>query len=143
GMLIANDVDKKRCYMLIHQTLKRFHTSNCVVICEDAARMPVLKGKDDVPLKFDRILCDVICSGDGTLRKNPEIWGKWTPQDGLGLHRMQLSIARRGAAMLKVGGRLVYSTCSMNPIEDEAVFDREMNLYGKPSDVPEPLRKMI
>ncbi|WKX92651.1 hypothetical protein Q1695_010577 [Nippostrongylus brasiliensis] len=178
GMLIANDVDKKRCYMLIHQTLKRFHTANCVVICEDAARMPVLKGKDDVPLKFDRVLCDVICSGDGTLRKNPEIWAKWTPQDGLGLHRMQLSIARRGALLLKTGGRMVYSTCSMNPIEDEAVvaqliresegslrlvdahpllpnlialrgvsswkvFDKEMKLYEKPSDVPEPLQKII
>uniref|UniRef100_A0A158P5R9 tRNA (cytosine(34)-C(5))-methyltransferase n=1 Tax=Angiostrongylus cantonensis TaxID=6313 RepID=A0A158P5R9_ANGCA len=178
GMLVANDIDKKRCYMLIHQTLKRFHTANCVVICEDAARMPTLKGKDDVHLKFDRILCDVICSGDGTLRKNPEIWLKWTPQDGLGLHRMQLSIARRGAELLKVGGHMVYSTCSMNPIEDEAVvaqlireskgalrlcdthpllpklvglrgvsvwkvFDRDMNFYEKPSDVPEPLRKMI
>ncbi|KAL6730738.1 hypothetical protein Aduo_001686 [Ancylostoma duodenale] len=178
GMLIANDVDKKRCYMLIHQTLKRFHTASCVVICEDAARMPVLKGKEDEPLKFDRILCDVICSGDGTLRKNPEIWAKWTPQDALGLHRMQFSIAQRGAMLLKVGGRLVYSTCSMNPIEDEAVvaqlirtsggslrlcdahpllpklkalrgvltwkvFDRDMNLYEKPEDVPEFLRKMI
>ncbi|EPB66806.1 NOL1/NOP2/sun family protein [Ancylostoma ceylanicum] len=178
GMLIANDVDKKRCYMLIHQTLKRFHTASCVVICEDAARMPVLKGKDDEPLKFDRILCDVICSGDGTLRKNPEIWAKWTPQDALGLHRMQFSIAQRGAMLLKVGGRMVYSTCSMNPIEDEAVvaqlirkcggslrlcdaypllpklkalrgvstwkvFDRDMNLYEKPEDVPEFLRKMI
>ncbi|KJH51572.1 NOL1/NOP2/sun family protein [Dictyocaulus viviparus] len=121
GMLVANDIDKKRCYMLIHQTLKRFHTTNCVVICEDAARMPVLKRKDDVHLKFDRILCDVICSGDGTLRKNPEIWSKWTPHDGLGLHRVQLSIARRGISLLKVGGRMVYSTCSMNPIEDEAV----------------------
>lgn len=178
GMLIANDVDKKRCYMLIHQTLKRFHTANCAVICEDAARLPVLKGKDDVPLKFNRILCDVICSGDGTLRKNPEIWGKWSPQDGLGLHRMQISIARRGATLLKVGGRLVYSTCSMNPIEDEAVvaqliresegtlrlvdthpllpklrglrgvstwkvFDRDMNHYGTPSEVPELSRRMI
>ncbi|KAK6729573.1 hypothetical protein RB195_006551 [Necator americanus] len=130
GMLIANDVDKKRCYMLIHQTLKRFHTACCAVICEDAARMPVLKGMNDEALKFDRILCDVICSGDGTLRKNPEIWMKWTPQDALGLHRMQLSIAQKGAMLLKVGGRMVYSTCSMNPIEDEAVVAQLIRTSG-------------
>lgn len=104
--MVANDLDKKRCYMLIHQTLKRFHTSNTVVTCEDAARLPEFKSKvyflyfslisfQDGRIMFDRILCDVICSGDGTLRKNPEIWNKWTPQDALGLHRMQLAIAKR------------------------------------------------
>ncbi|PIO69985.1 hypothetical protein TELCIR_08171 [Teladorsagia circumcincta] len=62
GMLIANDVDKKRCYMLIHQTLKRFHTSNCVVICEDAARMPVLKGK--LQNKIERKRSGAISSSD-------------------------------------------------------------------------------
>ncbi|CAI4225884.1 unnamed protein product [Auanema sp. JU1783] len=122
GLLIANDLDKKRCYMLIHQTLKRFHTTNCVITCEDAARLSDFKTDGDEALRFDRVLCDVICSGDGTLRKNPEIWKKWTPQDALGLHRMQLAIARRGIEKLKVGGQMVYSTCSMNPIEDEAVI---------------------
>lgn len=121
GMVIANDVDMKRCYMLIHHTLKRFRTAACAVTCEDAARFPEIVGADGGVVKFDRVLADVICSGDGTLRKNPEIWKKWTPQDGLGLHRMQIAIARKGAQQLKVGGRMVYSTCSMNPIEDEAV----------------------
>ncbi|VDO80140.1 unnamed protein product [Heligmosomoides polygyrus] len=62
GMLIANDVDKKRCYMLIHQTLKRFHTANCAVICEDAARLPVLKGKDEA------VVAQLIRESEGTLR---------------------------------------------------------------------------
>ncbi|KAF8368978.1 hypothetical protein PRIPAC_86807 [Pristionchus pacificus] len=121
GFIIANDVDKKRSYLLCHQVLKRMKSANCVVICEDGALMPNLKAADDSVLKFDRVLCEVICSGDGTLRKNPDIWPKWTPQEGLGLHKLQLSIARRSVQQLKVGGLLVYSTCSVNPMEDEAV----------------------
>ncbi|GMR50873.1 hypothetical protein PMAYCL1PPCAC_21068, partial [Pristionchus mayeri] len=121
GFIIANDVDKKRSYLLCHQVLKRMKSANCVVICEDGALMPNLKWTDNSVLKFDRVLCDVICSGDGTLRKNPDIWPKWSPQEGLGLHKLQLSIARRSVQQLKVGGLMVYSTCSMNPMEDEAV----------------------
>ena len=70
---------------------------------------------------YDRIICDVPCSGDGTLRKNPQIWSEWRPEFAMGLHGLQLRIAQRGAALLKVGGYMVYSTCSFNPVENEAV----------------------
>lgn len=70
---------------------------------------------------FDRILCDVPCSGDGTIRKAPDIWRRWTPGNGNGLHPLQLRIALHACQMLKIGGRLVYSTCTFNPVEDEAV----------------------
>ena len=43
--------------------------------------------KKQYQLLFDRILCDVPCSGDGTMRKNPGIWKHWSPMDGNGLHR--------------------------------------------------------
>lgn len=46
-------------------------------------------------------------SGDGTVRKNPDIWEKWSPQEGIGLHRLQLSIARRGVEQLAIGGQMV------------------------------------
>jgi 16S rRNA C967 or C1407 C5-methylase (RsmB/RsmF family) len=52
---------------------------------------------------FDRILCDVPCSGDGTLRKAPDAWVKWRPGMGLGLHHLQIAIAQRGIQLLKVG----------------------------------------
>lgn len=41
---------------------------------------------------FDRVLCDVPCSGDGTVRKTLNIWRQWTPASGMGLHFMQLQV---------------------------------------------------
>lgn len=48
---------------------------------------PSGKASEGRPLLFDRILCDVPCSGDGTMRKNLAIWKYWNPMDGNGLHR--------------------------------------------------------
>lgn len=72
-------------------------------------------------MKFDRILCDVPCSGDGTLRKNLGLWKNFNSHLGHGCHPLQLDILERAFKMLKKGGRLIYSTCSFNPIENEAV----------------------
>eukprot|EP01018_Ginkgo_biloba_P016651 Gb_17436 [translate_table: standard] len=149
GMIIANDVDVQRCNLLIHQT-KRMCSANLMVTNHEAQNFPrchhnkdsllrqaAQSGGEDctggieldggiqvankTELLFDRILCDVPCSGDGTIRKAPDIWRKWNAGIGNGVHRLQVQIAMRGVALLKVGGKLVYSTCSMNPVEDEAV----------------------
>ena len=87
GLLIANDSDLKRTHMLVHQSLNRVGSPNMMVTQHDAAIYPALRanGAGD-PLLFDRILADVPCSGDGTLRKNVAIWRNWTVADGLGLH---------------------------------------------------------
>lgn len=122
GLLVANDLDNTRCYLLVHQTLNRLPTSNCIVINHDASLLPAPLGNDGKPRLFDRILCDVICSGDGTLRKNPELWKNWTPTRALHIHKVQQNIARRCLELLEVGGLMAYSTCSLNPIEDEAVL---------------------
>ncbi|KRT82829.1 hypothetical protein AMK59_3058, partial [Oryctes borbonicus] len=127
GYVIANDVDNKRCYMLVHQA-KRLNSPCVAIINHDSAVLPNLSATladgSTEQVQFDRILCDVPCSGDGTLRKNPDIWMKWTPANGLNLHGIQSRIIRRGAELLAVGGRLVYSTCSLNPVENEAVIHR-------------------
>lgn len=139
GLLIANDVDYKRAHMLIHQ-MKRLGSPNLIVTNHDATVYPSIKlppglsaeGKS-LPnryLKFDRILADVPCSGDGTCRKNLEIWRNWKPGNGLGLHPTQVRILVRALQMLKVGGRVVYSTCSMNPVEDEAVLAAAIDRCG-------------
>uniref|UniRef100_A0A8C1XU79 tRNA (cytosine(34)-C(5))-methyltransferase n=1 Tax=Cyprinus carpio TaxID=7962 RepID=A0A8C1XU79_CYPCA len=124
GFVIANDVDNKRCYLLVHQA-KRLNSPCIMVVNHDASSIPRLHfdqdGKKDI-LFYDRILCDVPCSGDGTMRKNIDVWKKWTTSNSIHLHGLQIRIAVRGVEQLAVGGRMVYSTCSLNPIEDEAVI---------------------
>ncbi|KAK2117575.1 tRNA (cytosine(34)-C(5))-methyltransferase, partial [Saguinus oedipus] len=124
GFVIANDVDNKRCYLLVHQA-KRLSSPCIMVVNHDASSIPRLQmdvgGRKEI-LFYDRILCDVPCSGDGTMRKNIDVWKKWTTLNSLQLHGLQLRIATRGAEQLAEGGRMVYSTCSLNPIEDEAVI---------------------
>uniref|UniRef100_A0A1I8AL02 tRNA (cytosine(34)-C(5))-methyltransferase n=1 Tax=Steinernema glaseri TaxID=37863 RepID=A0A1I8AL02_9BILA len=144
GIVVANDADNSRCYLLVRQALKRMPAPSCVVINEDASVLPVMKDSSGNTLFFDRVLCDVICSGDGTFRKNIELWKSWTPQAGLGLHRLQVGIARRSLEILAVGGLMVYSTCSLNPIEDEAVlaellrhFDGTVELMDVSDKLPE------
>ncbi|OJJ50043.1 hypothetical protein ASPZODRAFT_157038 [Penicilliopsis zonata CBS 506.65] len=143
GLLIANDSDYKRAHMLIHQ-MKRLNSPNLIVTNHDATMYPSIKlpplSTEDKPqknqyLKFDRILADVPCSGDGTARKNSNVWKDWTPGNGLGLHATQVRILVRALQMLKVGGRVVYSTCSLNPIENEAVVSSAITRCGGTANV--------
>ncbi|RAL45797.1 hypothetical protein DM860_009661 [Cuscuta australis] len=162
GMVIANDVDVQRCNLLIHQT-KRMCTANLIVTNHEAQHFPscnlnrhraesseIPKGEDiDITqLLYDRVLCDVPCSGDGTLRKAPDIWRKWNAGNGNGLHGLQVQIAMRGMSLLKVGGRMIYSTCSMNPIENEAVVAEVLRRCGESvelvdvsGDLPQLIRR--
>ena len=73
---MANDTDSQRAYMLTHQA-RRLNSPSMFVTANDARFFPSLKIETEVGskkgfknMKFDRILCDVPCSGDGTLRKN-------------------------------------------------------------------------
>lgn len=134
GMLIANDMDYKRSHLLIHQ-LKRLSSPNMIVTNHDATLFPSLRLPSEDPkkhtyLKFDRILADVPCSGDGTLRKNVNLWKDWIPGNALGLHQTQVRILVRALQMLKPGGRVVYSTCSMNPVENESVVAAAIERCG-------------
>ncbi|KAH0794690.1 NOL1/NOP2/sun family protein [Histomonas meleagridis] len=115
GLLVANDVNINRCFTLTHN-LNRYNTYSTITTAYPAQYLPELG-------QFDRILCDVPCSGDGTLRKNPDAINKWSTSNGSSLHTLQRAILIRALQLLSIGGRLVYSTCSLNPIEDEAVIN--------------------
>ena len=72
---------------------------------------------------FDKVLVDAPCSGTGTLRRNPEIRWRLTPVDIVKLAEQQKQILKRASEMLKPGGRLVYSTCSVEREENEEVIE--------------------
>jgi multisite-specific tRNA:(cytosine-C5)-methyltransferase len=138
GLIIANDADYRRSQLLVHQ-VKRLNSPNFIVTNHDAGLYPSIQIPSDSGrpryLKFDRILADVPCTGDGTTRKNYTVWKEWTPANAIGLHPLQVRILVRALQMLKSGGRTVYSTCSLNPIEDEAVVAAAISQCGGPSKV--------
>jgi 16S rRNA (cytosine967-C5)-methyltransferase len=89
---------------------------NVHVVAADARRLPFLS-------KFDGMLADVPCSGTGTLGRNPEIKWRLKPEDLSDLQSRQIAILQSALAQLAVGGRLVYSTCSLEAEENEAVVE--------------------
>ncbi|CAJ1031156.1 putative 16S rRNA methyltransferase RsmB/F [Leishmania utingensis] len=118
GVVVANDVNVSRLDVLHHQTNRAAGAHLHVIITNaDATRFPLLPPAE----RFDRVLCDVMCSGDGTLRKSIDMWPRWDALQGANLHHSQILVLLRGMASCKSGGIVVYSTCSLNPVEDEAV----------------------
>lgn len=131
GCVVANDADTDRAYMLVHQC-RRLNSPFLVITTHKGQEFPKLTETENIVESsqlfprykkgfFDRVLADVPCTGDGTLRKSPHMWMKWLVGGGITLHPLQLSIAQRGFQLLKPGGCMVYSTCSMSPYENEAV----------------------
>jgi 16S rRNA (cytosine967-C5)-methyltransferase len=80
--------------------------------------------------KFDRILVDAPCSGTGTLSRHPEIRWRLGPEDLSDLHARQSLLLQNALPHLAPGGRLVYSTCSLEPEENEDVIDEALGALG-------------
>eukprot|EP01006_Ploeotia_vitrea_P025476 TRINITY_DN58337_c0_g1_i1.p1 TRINITY_DN58337_c0_g1~~TRINITY_DN58337_c0_g1_i1.p1 ORF type:complete len:728 (+),score=70.25 TRINITY_DN58337_c0_g1_i1:16-2199(+) len=124
GYVVANDVMFKRCQILVTQTVRLTElTPHLIVTNHDARFFPfsAAKSSDRRQHQYDRVLCDVVCTGDGTMRKAPDVWKTWRASNANSIHRMQVKILERCMRLVKPGGQIVYSTCSLNPIEDEAV----------------------
>ena len=94
--------------------------------------------------KIDRVLVDAPCSGLGTLRRNPDLKWRQSPQTVQELATLQSAILKSAARLLKPGGRLIYATCSLLPQENEAVaetFSAE-NPGFEPVDVGDVLTQL-
>jgi 16S rRNA (cytosine967-C5)-methyltransferase len=93
---------------------------NVHVVAADARHLPF-------SCAFDRILADVPCSGTGTLARNPEIKWRLKSEDLHDLQSRQVAILKSALAQLAIGGRLVYSTCSLEREENEAVVEAALD----------------
>ena len=119
GRLYAFDVADKRLAKL-KPRVARAGLSNVHPVCisgESDARVKRLAGK------LDRVLVDAPCSGLGTLRRNPDLKWRQTPESVAELSRKQADILAGAARLVKAGGCLVYATCSILPEENEQVVD--------------------
>jgi len=112
--VLATELHLHRARLL--QNLNRL--PNVQVVAADARHLPFSPS-----FTFDRILADVPCSGTGTLARNPEIKWRLKVEDLHDLQLRQLAILKSALAQLAIGGRLVYSTCSLEHEENEAVVE--------------------
>jgi NOL1/NOP2/sun family putative RNA methylase len=117
GVLVANDMDTHRLKAL-RSNLSRLGIVNTYISRMAAAKMAAI-----YPETFDRILLDPSCSGEGlfvTDEGQPEYWNKKALKHFSGL---QFGLLRQAFQMLKPGGRLVYSTCALNAVENDGVVE--------------------
>ena len=113
GLLVSNDPEPSRAQALAGN-LERMGVSNAVVTCALPGRLA-----DRWPERFDAILVDAPCSGEGMFRRDPASRDEWNPASPEGCARRQSEILEQAARMLRSGGRLVYSTCTFNAVENE------------------------
>ncbi len=99
------------------------HASRIQIVAADAQNLPL-------STQFDCVLADVPCSGTGTLARNPEIKWRLTLDDLAELARRQLAILRSALAQVAPGGRLIYSTCSLEKEENENVVEQALSESG-------------
>ncbi len=125
GRLYAFDVSEKRLAKL-KPRLARSGLSNVhpvQIAHENDAKIKRLAGK------IDRVLVDAPCSGLGTLRRNPDVKWRQTPQSLAELNLKQSAILVGAARLVKAGGRLVYATCSLLDEENEAIVTQFLSTH--------------
>jgi 16S rRNA (cytosine967-C5)-methyltransferase len=123
GMVVAGERHAHRLKAMREQ-FKRLHLSRVRLVELDAEK-PLPFGA-----RFDRILVDAPCSGTGTMARHPEIRWRLKPEQLAEFHALQCSLLANAIEMLAPGGRLVYSTCSMEPEENENVVDEILRARG-------------
>lgn len=113
GILVCNEIHPARAKIL-SENIERMGIANALVTNETPEKLA-----EHFPGYFDKILVDAPCSGEGMFRKHPEACREWSAENVEMCAQRQDGILDCAARMLKDGGRLVYSTCTFAPAEDE------------------------
>jgi 16S rRNA (cytosine967-C5)-methyltransferase len=139
GLIVATDVRGRRVDLLA-RTVRLSGARSVKIVQADAAALPLTAS-------FDWVLLDVPCSGLGTIRRDPDVKWRRTEADLPRLALTQGQLLSETSRVLRPGGRLVYSTCSSEPEENEDVIDRFIADSGfrpvRPRDLPSPVQPLI
>lgn len=139
GTLIANepsDARRESLMSVIRQYIPRDVRERVRVTGRDGARWGMHE-----PEAFDRILVDAPCSGERHLLERPSEMSEWSPRRSEGLAARQYALLCSALLALRGGGRLVYSTCALSPLENGDVVAKFLKKKGervRPVDLPLP-----
>ncbi len=131
GFLLCNEINPKRAKIL-SRNIERMGVANALVTGEHPQRLA-----EKYAAVFDRVLVDAPCSGEGMFRKEEAAVTDWSPETVQMCARRQAEILQSAAALLRPGGRLVYSTCTFSEEENEQTVRAFLQLH--PEFAPEPV----
>jgi len=123
GTLIANEVALKRVKMLVYN-IDRMNIMNTSIISTKGEWLSKIYDS-----YFDKILVDAPCSGLGIIQKKEEISNWWSQEIAERLGDLQLRLLIAAIKMVKTGGTVVYSTCTLTPEENEFIIDKALKKY--------------
>ena len=132
GFLLCNEINPKRAKIL-SRNIERMGVSNALVTNEHPQRLA-----EKYPGYFDRVLIDAPCSGEGMFRKEEAAVTDWSQETVEMCARRQAEILHSGAQLVRPGGRLVYSTCTFAPEENEQTIENFLQTH--PEFVLEPVQ---
>lgn len=146
GVLIANDMQEKRLWTL-NANLQRCGVTNAIIIKKVGQWY-----SRHMTGRFDRVLCDAPCTAQGTVRKDPTALHYSSDDNIQKMVRLQCDLLEAAIHACKVGGRVVYSTCTLTPEENEGVITWALNKFseqvsaldeGNLSDMSYELREIL
>lgn len=148
GEVISVDISRKRIKIL-EENLRRLSIKNVKLIEADAAEKNFLENSKPYSYAgyFDKILIDAPCSAFGTISKNPDAKYNKTMNDLIRLSEISFKMMLNCDIYLKIGGKLIFYTCTLSPIENQQVIDRFLKKFkGKyiaESGIPDKLRLIL
>lgn len=126
--IVAVDVSRARLDALKERAARAGVTNiETVVVPEGFPDVPGPQVLADISGKVHHVLVDAPCGGSGTWRRHPEARWRYNADEISAFTDIQLRLARAGAAMLRPGGRLTFSTCSLLPVEGEDIYQTLLN----------------
>jgi tRNA (cytosine40_48-C5)-methyltransferase len=134
GLIIANDIDKKRIKTLKY-TLKKLGVTNTIIFCKDGTDF-------NINIKFNKILLDAPCSCEGIVRKKPKSLINWSNQLVKTKSNLQKKLILNAYDLLDKNGELVYSTCTLSPEENEEVIDYLINNRTNVKIIPIEIKEL-